>query len=226
MSGMDRTEWPTRQHLAQLRQDGQVAYSRLSVRAVAVLAMGVCWWAMQGRIQALRSQFELALRGTAAQSAQALYHQLREVLALAWPLALIPVLAVLGVSLLSGLLQTGFMFRSANLYVNPGRLWSRGTDWFTRLRWRILGALLGGLAVLAVGVSFLWYYAGAIMGLVSLGRSDLERGLANLLAVGAALGVPLLAVVAVSAWLIDRFCFSWTHRMTRREVQAEMAERG
>ena len=105
-SGGEPTEQPTTRRLLQARQRGQVAHSRELSSAIALLVViAVVSWGASAALARLlslfRSTFGASLKAPLQSAAVA------HAVDVAWAVALLPLLAALGVTVLVGALQTG-----------------------------------------------------------------------------------------------------------------------
>ena len=225
-----RTEAPTPRRVREARSKGQVAHSRDLAASIALLgALGALALAgpslIEGLANALRGSLENlhrmpgsgdAVRATAVSSGAVFMR-------IAGPL----LLAILGVSVLSHLVQIGFIFTTDPLQpkasrLDPGEGIRRAFSLRTGVR--LFGGLVRGAVVAAVLAATLWSEWPALQNLSTRELPEAVR-LAGAITFGLALraGLALLALGLLD-WAYQR----WQHlrdlRMSRQEVRDELRQ--
>ncbi len=214
---MDKTENPTKAKLEELREAGRVAYSPLATKAI--VGIGVFWWLLWQFSNFPAFHQRIVGLFPRVQSRDAL----SEGLALLFRDTVWFLLTLSGVGavlvLLSGLLQTKFMFRMANISFNATRLNPFSDERREARRSRSFTVIIF-LACLSAALLVVVSAPGIFQAMRAEAK-DLPFALQQVLRlVGPALSVGL-AVVAFFSWLGARQAFARRHRMTRREVQQD-----
>jgi|GEM_PF-5121537 len=221
---MERTEWPSRMYLAELREQGIVAYSRFCTCCFSALAV---YLALNGQFAEWRNLLELyakSLESGAAAKTSLAWEDVKVLIGKSFWTLLAPVAAMVVSTLIVGLLQTRFFFRPGQVALNLARLNPVRPAIISRALCEIGQVLSLGWLILVVAVLLTWYYAplvlsclnGDVSALVSLPRRVFEAGLLVL--------IPALTGLACLAWSANQLLFRHRHRMTRAEVMAEARE--
>ena len=214
---VERSEWPTEQRRAELRERGIVPYSPLSTACVIAgaffTALGATWLSPS---QGMLSRLRLIMEG------ESVLAQGEECLSLLMRMVVLPVVLAALAGIGWGLFQTRMMFRVAEILPELSRLTPHVGGTHAR-RW-LIGALAVGLAaLLSLGLVLV---AGPLVAASLVGQAS-PRGLLEVLERvehDAWTVIALLAVVAIAAWLASRLSFALRYRMTRQEVQQENRE--
>jgi len=206
----ERTEWPTRSYLEDLRDQGQVAFSRLASAAFITTAVLLSTLLLVRLVSQFCTMY--IERGVLSLS--------RAEWVLLVEIAAIPPLAVLVTGLLTGLLQTGFHLK-IDLSMKAERLAGAHRLRITRLLWFVVMGLFSVVGAILVGVGSFILLARTALAWLVLGR-DAAAGIGwFMLSRFVVVALPALFVCVVVGWLLSRLVFRYTHRMTRAEVEAE-----
>ena len=226
MSSGERTEWPTRSWLDDLREQGVVSVSRVSLRCVAAAFGIVAIFAVMERMRRVASSFESQTqRVIAADSSTIMFQAIGEVVGGLWPVFVAPVAAVIFSTLLAGLFQTRFLLRMASLSFDPSRLALSRASLIRGMFHRFFTAAAMFSVILAVGILFVWYYSGQVLGLLNMSPRETGGFALSLFRRSLWFLLPLMGVGAVTAWFVNRLMFMSAHRMTRGEIEAEARDR-
>jgi flagellar biosynthesis protein FlhB len=209
---LEKTEWPNKARLEELREQGIVHYSVFVSRAAGLVAFLCVLYALKSDIAALARMLPAWMRGgdpAAALGGDSTSALLR--------LVLLPPLSVFVVSFIFGFAQTRFLFRPASLALSWKRIYA--VDYRPpAMLGRAIGALIVGIAALAFGIGAALILQRDVLSLLN-GNARLVPVWGSSLVLSL---IPLALIAAAAAlavwWGISRILFSRAHRMTRREA--------
>lgn len=211
----ERTEWPTADHISELRSQGQVSYSQRSAACVLLLALAITALSAPALLEEFKSFFDPALSagGFAAVSAR-----LRHV-ALVW--IVVPLAISVTVVIVWGFLQTRFLFRLGLVSIDFSRLMPKGVGGVSSIVYR-LSAVIASVLFASLGAFFALKVVGAQIFKIlhEFSSASVQEALSTLPQL---LPIVILvgAVGAVVFLLYGKLRFSMRHRMTRAQVLAE-----
>ncbi len=217
----DRTEWPSEQKLRRLREAGQVPISSFACRAMGTMCFLLALWACRGKCAAMEQAFSRIASSAAPLSAAIEWGDF------AWNLAaviLVPLLAGLTGSVLTGLLQTKFLFRLDLAAFRGARLSTFKLPALAECTTRPFVSLGQASVFLVVGALVLRIAWTGMSYMLNRDRIYAEAWSIGFVQLAL---VPLCAVLAIAAlisWFVARFHFMYRHRMTRRESDSESVE--
>lgn len=212
----ERTEWPTDEHLAELRSRGIAPINSFSVSSFAALCFAGSLYGMRSKAEVLMERLS-GSESFADLTAALQGHELAALFVV--PL----VLMILGAFAL-GLLQSRFLIRSGAAAFNLGRLspFAEGQELRARERLALIPASLG-LCILAAVIAGS-FAAFALPPLLAADAGSVGPA-AQIISRRAVAGACVVfGVGSLSAWLIGRFFFMLRHRMTREERASEGRE--
>jgi flagellar biosynthesis protein FlhB len=214
---MERTEWPTRARLDELREQGLAAYSATSVRSLAALAvlLGLILAAPKGQVVIL--DYKQLLGASKDASLETMLSPLSQIA----PLFFAPLIGAAVAACLAGLVQTRFMFHLASLSFNLSKLDCFGLYSFRAGASRLIKAVLIAVIFLGAALFWLWYLCPLTLNLLNIKAGQLNAFSQGFFRAVLAAALPTLALVAVLSWLVNWIAFMLRHRMTRQEVESE-----
>ncbi|MEZ4754329.1 MAG: EscU/YscU/HrcU family type III secretion system export apparatus switch protein [Bdellovibrionota bacterium] len=207
---MSKTEWPTSQKLESLRSDGLVAVSdttlRLTVSAVILVFLVTSCDYLIEVLQKL-SKAEISLVEVQGMLPDFTLY------------ILLPVILALITTILAGFFQTRFFFKPS-LCAPDSRRFSGKV--ISKDNFIFLGRALFGFVLVSIFSGLvLWKYGRSYLGLLNANKEGIINGLIifdNQLMFFLILSLLLLAVFS---WLLKKFEFLASHRMSRAEIVRE-----
>lgn len=216
---MSNSEFPSANKLESLRERGVVPYSSFTARCMSLLGVGLCAFVVFDGFRALGSQWkqiglasdlDLALRS----NAELFTNRLTKLL-------LAPCIAALLFFVLSGLLQTRFMFRFAALAPDIGRLWSWQRFGLRAIAQRFAVALLLVCLALLLGLCLAYFLLFDVLSLLNYEHRHLIDWAQSYGRSFAPVFFSVLVVAALISWLTQRYWFLWRHSMSSEEQRRE-----
>lgn len=209
----ERTEWPTEDHLGELRRRGVVPISSFAAASAAAFFFAGALYSMRSKIA--------DLAGRAREAAG-----LQDILSIlgghdfAMVFVVPAVFAILG-AFAAGFLQSRFLIRSGAFGFDLGRLspFRRSGGLWLRERLALsAAAAVVGLCLALVAGAFAAYALGPLIAVDAAGLGFAAQALLKRAVVAAC---AVFGAGALIAWLTGRFFFMLRHRMTREEKASE-----
>lgn len=212
MEGSERTEWPSAQTLADLREQGKVAVSQNANYCAGTLGLiAGCLIIYSDLIKALN---DLSLVFNSADQA---YLKIISLCQNNSHLIIIPIVGFFCGYWLLGLVQTKFFFKMGLLGFSLAKLWrfslrSKGTSFFLTVFYLFLFILL--MAAVAL---FIWSIVPAILAIFNSSNVHINQmvlGIAQKLVLTAVLGLVVFLILSV---IFQQFLFRLQHRVSKQE---------
>ncbi len=219
---MDRTERPSNQRLAFLREQGLVAHSPFSSACVALATILVLLNVLFDNWQRLAIGWKsmLVVASSSSIDEEALLSVVTDLslVEIIRSLLFWPVVCAAIFLLLLGVARTRFLFHPQALAPHLGRLLksnpqSRVSSGLAAIAWSCFGLLLPILCV--------WLSIYMALQLFNRGAHVTAGLLTASIKAGAFVGAPILIALSVIAYTLAHFEFLHRHRMSRRELEAE-----
>ncbi len=222
---MDKTEFPTEDRISQLRNEGIVAISLLTIRLIGVLIYFITLYLV---LKSFWPSFQEYLMTNSLENFQPNSNSIHEYI---WPITgvvCIPILALIGTSFLIGMIQTKFLFRWANVEISFSRFFSNSRSMFY-MPFNILKSIFVVLAISIFALFISWFFVKEILrdflSILNYDREGLLPGIFKIFNANLPFLALTLMIIAIFSWLFVRYKFRLLYRMTRKEIEEELSSR-
>ena len=199
---MQKTEWPTEGKLQELREKGIIPYSTIATRGAVLVFVVLTLYGEREVFSHLSKTLDISSDIGRQEYIDAFVK-----------LIVGPAISAIFVTAIVGLCQTGFYFRFPGFAL--GRLFTSSSE--MKISTGILSLLVG--VVLVVSVSFVISHEA--FNILNNGSDYLRNWTVGMLSGFVPYAILVISLVAFLSWLIARFRFMFSYRMTREEVRRE-----
>jgi len=219
---MEATEWPSAHKIERLREQGLAPYNSMATACLVAAALFICGLFLSGILKETVSLLGTLLAreripSVSPEEKKLVFHNVGLLLC-------VPAGAAFAAFLLSGLLQTRFLFRLQSLApafnrLNPFKFPSG----MAILRAAGTAGLVHACALLA-GAIFAYFALSDVIGLLNQGREFLLKWPGRSLRGVAPYALIALGLCFMAFWLLGKLQFSQRNRMSRLELAQEARE--